>query len=392
MIKIAFRKNHIYLVFAFISYFIRRIISILLSKIFGLSTSLLFCHLMCLGQIIGGSSIYFYQKSFLDKKGKYTHKRIIYKLTRRERTLKKADNVHKIRLLIFFASFFDLEEYFITTYFIPKIAKLSTTASFRLSCIMTIMSSLLCFSSFKYKIGKHQILSLIILSIIFLITYSLEFVYKPDKVNLSNYIVSYVLLFFHFLFRSFTDVTEKYLGDYDYMNPFQIITTEGIISFVFITIYSFFDNPFKEVGDIYTNISKGEFVLLIFLLFLYFVLCGFVNVYKIICNLLYSPMAKSLASYFLNSAFIIYHYSLGNDFLVEGEKNILYFLISIIFSILVDFFTLIYNEFIILNFWGLSVETHPEIADRSSSSELQVISKNLTKDSFDYSEDDLSRI
>ena len=194
------------------------------------------------------------------------------------------------------------------------------------------------------------------------------------------------------MFRSFTDVTEKYLGDYDYMNPFQIITTEGIISFVFITIYSFFDNPFKEVGDIYANISKGEFVLLIFLLFLYFVLCGFVNVYKIICNLLYSPMAKSLASYFLNSAFIIYHYSLGNDFLVEGEKNLLYFLISIIFSILVDFFTLIYNEFIILNFWGLSVETHPEIADRSSSSELQVISKNLTKDSFDYSEDDLSRI
>ena len=366
MLKITFRKNHIYLVFLFFSYFVRRIISIILSKIFGFSTSILFCFLMCLGQIIGGSVVYCYQDSFLKKKTKKTSKSFLYhQLVVRERKLKKADSCFIIIILIFFASFFDLEEYFITSVFIPKISKLSSTSSLRLCCIMTITSSLICITAMKYKIGRHQILSLIILSIISFIIIILEFIYKPKDVPIGKYIISYLLLFFHFFFRSFTDVTEKYLGDYDFMNPFLIIMTEGIISFIETTIYSLFNDPFKEFSNVHKQTSTGQFVGFIFVLFTYLILCAFVNVYKILCNILYSPMTKSLSSYFLNSALIIYHYVYGNDFVVDEEKNLFFFLINLFFSILIDFFGLMYNEFFVLNFCGLSVETHDGISLRA---------------------------
>ena len=84
-------------------------------------------------------------------------------------------------------------------------------------------------------------------------------------------------------------------------------------------------------------------------------------------------MAKSLASYFFNSAFIIYHYAAGNDFFSKGKQNFFYFFINLIFSIIIDFFSLIYNEFFILNFWNLSKETHQEIASRAINREMDLM-------------------
>ena len=90
-------------------------------------------------------------------------------------------------------------------------------------------------------------------------------------------------------------------------------------------------------------------------------------------------MTKSLASYFLNSAFIIYHYAAGNDFFSNGKKNFFYFFINLIFSIIIDFFGLIYNEFFVLNFWNLSAETHQQIACRAMTKEMISI-ENVEED------------
>ena len=98
-------------------------------------------------------------------------------------------------------------------------------------------------------------------------------------------------------------------------------------------------------------------------------------------------MAKSLASYFLNSAFIIYHYAAGNDFFSHGEKNFFYFFVNLIFSVVIDFFGLIYNEFFILNFWNLSSETHKEIAIRALTREM-VSMENAEEDNDSNDGDD----
>ena len=371
MIKIAFRKNHIYLVALFFSYFFRRILLIILKKIFGFKKSLIFCFFMCSGQIIGGITIYIYQYTFLRKKGNSSNTKYAIQLISNKREMNRVDNSYKILFLIFLASSFDFVEFFITSDFIPEIATLSSTADLRLGFIMTVTTSLLCTFALRYKIGKHQFLSLIVLTCLSLIIIILEFIYKPKEIELGKYFISYILLILHFVFRSFNNVIEKYLGEYNFLSPFVIIFDEGVSTFILTSIYSIFRNPFKEVSDIYNKLETGKSIAFIILIILYFVSCAFVNVYKTYCNIFYSPMAKSLASYFFNSAFIIYHYAAGNDFFSNGQKNFFYFFINLIFSIIIDFFGLIYNEFFVLNFWNLSKETHQEIASRAIIKEME---------------------
>ena len=383
MIKLAFRKNQIYLILLSFSYLIRRILSILLKKIFGMSNSLIFCYLMCLGQFFGGLTIFLYQSAIVRNKGIKSEQKGTIKLILTKRKMHNIDSKPKIYFLIFLASFFDYEEFLITLDFIPRTASLSSTADLRLSFIMTISSAIICKYALKFKIGKHQIISLIALNILSFIIIILEFIYKPKDINLSSYATSYILLILHFVFRSYTDTIEKYLGEYDFVSPFKMIMTEGISTFILTFIYSILKKPLKQLIDIYNKLNTGEFVVLTFLLFLYFLFCSFVNIYKTYCNVLYSPITKSLASYFLNLAFIIYYYAFGNDFLVEGEKNVLYFLLNLLFSVFIDFLGLIYNEFFILNFCGLSSETYQGITIRAIEKEMKTIqNENLDHDTI----------
>ena len=304
-----------------------------------------------------------------------------------ERELRMSDDISKIRLLVFFAAFFDLEEFIITDIFIPKIADLSKTITLRLCCIMTITSSLICTYTLKYKIGRHQIFSLTILGMISLIIIIIELIYRSKINDIGNHIISYFLVLFHYFFISLTDVIERYLVDYDYINAFEILMLEGIASFIITAIYSIFINPFKEISIVYKRIEASNFILLIFLLFLFTVLSAFINIYKILCNILYSPMAKSLSCYFLTSIFIIYHYINKNDFMINGEQNIIYFLMSLVFSVLIDIFGLIYNEFFILKCFGLSKETYDGISVRAKESEIELSDfKNDNIDNIDNEE------
>ena len=72
------------------------------------------------------------------------------------------------------------------------------------------------------------------------------------------------------------------------------------VSFILITIYSIGEDLFKDTKRLYEERSTGEFILLVFLFFLYIAFSAGANVYKIITNGLYSPMTKTLAVYILN--------------------------------------------------------------------------------------------
>ena len=372
------------MLFLIISYLFRSIISIIIDEIFGLNNSLIFCFLMFLGEFIGGLTTYYYQRTFLNK-NKKDQNNLAYKFAKRKNELKSADNWPKITILIYFASFFDLIEAIILSNVVPKIASLSTTSTLRLCCIITITSSIICSLTLRFKLGKHQIFSLIIMGISLSSIVALEFIYKSEDIYFGNFIIAYLLIFSHFIFISFTDVIEKYLYDYDFLNPLLIIMSEGIFGFITTLFYSIYQNPFKEITIIYNNIETWKFIILLFLLILYFVFSIGINVYKILCNVLYSPMTKSLTTYFLNSAFIIYHYIKGNDFITEGKRNFVYFLINLLFSVLIDFLGLIYNEVFILNFCGLGNDTHMEITFRANSQENEIYSNKFEKDDYIYS-------
>ena len=258
LIKFSFRKNLIYLFLLFIFLILRRILGIIISGIYGLDNSLIFCLLMFLGEFIGGLIIYYKQASFLDENKKEKEKEeslFVPQITKIKVEMKRADNLPKIILLIFFSSFFDFIEFIILNNFIPKIARLSATSTLRLCSVTTITSSVLCFLTLRYKLGRHQIVSLVIYGIFLSIIIIMEFHFKPKDIHLGNYVISYLLVFCHFIFTSFTDIIEKYLAEYDFLNPLLILMSEGIFGFIMTVFYSIFNSPFKELQVIYNEVE-----------------------------------------------------------------------------------------------------------------------------------------
>ena len=121
-----------------------------------------------------------------------------------------------------------------------------------------------------------------------------EIIYRGKGVSFGDFCFAHMLVIGYLIFVPFTDIIEKYLLEFNYVNPYLILMSEAIFGFILISIYSSSDDPFKDIKILYKEKTTGEFLLLIFLLFLYFAFSAGVNIYKILVNGLYSPMAKTL--------------------------------------------------------------------------------------------------
>ena len=199
--------------------------------------------------------------------------------------------------------------------------------------------------------------------------------------------VSHLLILGYLVFMAMTDVVEKYLIEFNFLNPFFILTFESIFGFILIGIYSARENLFKDIKGIYGESSAGEFALLLFLLFLYFIFSAGINIYKVLINGLFSRMVKTLSVYILNPIIFIYYFIIGYDFLYEGERNWLYFIVNIIISIIISFFGCVFNEFLVLSCCGLDYETHTTVSKRAAKDKLN---KSITL--LDDLTDDTSEI
>ena len=173
---------------------------------------------------------------------------------------------------------------------------------------------------------------------------------------------------------------EKYVVEYNNLNYFQVLAIEGIFGSIITGIYLFVDNSYQiQLKEIYNNQSWGMFTLFIFLLIIYIVLCGLKNVYKVITNKMFSPMTVSLTDYFLNPIYLIEN-QIEGAFISGGKQNVVYFLISFIFSIITDLFGCVFNEIIILLFCNLEIDTYNQVSYRSLldyQKELSEINGNL---------------
>ena len=95
-------------------------------------------------------------------------------------------------------------------------------------------------------------------------------------------------------------------------------------------------------------------------------------------------MASALSEFILNPVYIILTFVLAEDFKSKKNKN-LYFSINLILTIIISLCGCIYNEFLILFFWGLQYETHREIVFRAalSNCELELNDINSCEDDDD---------
>ena len=373
MIKFGRRHNLIYAMMFVIFNFLRKIDFIIMKNYIDFQGSLLLTSVMFIADFISGLIIYIYNLKYLREKK--TSKFMGIELITAPSNIIAPDSNIKMILLLFMASYVDFTEYVLSSYYIPKsYTDVSKSLEWRLKSIIICTSAFFSYFFLKFEIFKHQIITIIITLISLLSVIITEIiVYTKEGEYESKYIlkVLFLMLVDH-IFNSSLDVIEKYLLEYDYMNPYQMLMFEGIFGIILSLLFSILHDPFNEFRDI-SNESTSKFNWLIVCIIFYFLLSGGRNVYRVATNKLYSPTHKALLDYILVSILIIYYYIGDDDFTIkkeEEDKSIFYyFFINLIISFIVVICGLIYNELIIIFFCGLEYDTHYEVSKRAKNIE-----------------------
>jgi len=398
-IRIGIRHNLIYLLMLIIFNFLRKVDLIVLDKVFGFNSSIIFVIFMFLGEFFAGLIISLYQASFFTRK-KRNNTITDKKLITNHLNIQSRDSTFKIFLLLFICSLFDFIEFLISTYYIPKFEYISKTLEIRLSSFLTLSAALFFIYVLKFQIYKHQIFSLLIILACLLIIGISEYYFQhfDDKRTEKDFFIAlFSILVVHF-FNSLLDSVEKYLLEYDSANPFKALMFEGLFGIILSIIYLFIfgKNPFEEIKENYNKNEKNiiKLIIVIICLFLYLLLCGIRNAYRVATNKIYSPMAKILTDYILNPFYIIYYFILKDDFIDEiiGEnekaQNIYYFILNLIVSIIISFCGCIYNEFLVLFCYNLEYDTHSQVSKRAEILEDIEFDECIRDDSSDEDADE----
>ena len=364
MMKIGIRYNLLYPLMLIIFSFFRKIDSILMYDIIGVKGSLLLTLIMFLSEFLSGLILFRYHMAFLRRENKSTFMGI--DLIEGQTEIHSPDSDIKIYLLIFCATFFDFVEFLLQTYHIPsQFDDVSISIDIRLRSILILCSALCCYFILKFPIFRHQLFSLIIILICLIIVIFSEyyFVYYLGKNDQIHYLL--LLAFICQIFNSFLDLVEKYLLEYDFVNPFKMLMIEGFFGSIITTAYYFLPGISFEINNS-KGIEESQFIiLLVTFLIVYFLLSGARNSYRVTTNKLYSPMTRALADSILDPLLIIYYYFFDDDFKVDGKRNITYFIINLITSIIMVFCSCVYNELIILFCCKLEYDTHHEVSIRA---------------------------
>ena len=374
MIKIALRRNLIYPIYLIFWAFLRKIVSILISKLFNFSGSVIYTFLMFLGELIGGFVTFMYQYNFIKQKDipKEMLKKFRFSLIEgQEIELKKLDGKIKIFFLVFMTAFFDFFEFILSTYYIDKIHRISGSLQVRLGGVLIISSSLLYRFLLNIPMFKHQKFAFTLLVLCLLILIISEYFFQEFDGIITTKDLSLAIIFsvISYISLTFDDIIEKYLIEFDFLNPFIILFRQGIIGIIFTIICALIENPFKGLKDVYDNNSGGMFILFLFLLLLYSIFGALKNIYRMPTIMLFTPMNKNLADIIINPIYIVYYFIEGKDFSKNGQRNYLYFFTNLIILIIFDICGLIFNEFLILFCCRLDHDTYKSITERAISLE-----------------------
>ena len=374
MMKFGFRKLHFYPLMLLLFIFLRRCAEeCLITLTYKEKIDFIIPLLIFLSQsIIGGLIHLYYSKVNTGKKIKYNvlspfkieTVTFIYKKS----NLSKVSKKKKI-ILVIFASMFNfigtiIRHDNVENYGTKKGNNI--TLEMKVRSMQIIISTLLCYYSLRSNIYRHQKLSVIIISIFLAFIIIIELYVSED---ILGKFLTLLYCLGSCLFRSFLDVIEKYLFDFNYINILKILIYEGLIGLLFYVIYVIYlllYNPYQSHGkEIIKDMSELDhrFISFIILVIIYIIISGFRNAYRVTTNKYYSPMSRALIESTLDPLLLLY------NFFTTDEKNEYknywaYFSLILICLIAISFFSLVYNDFVILKFCGLQYNTYSEITNR----------------------------
>ena len=368
IIKLALRRNLIYPLQHIIWNLIRHIITMNINYIFKFGNSLLYSPLMFLGELFGGAIIFLYQNKYMKKKigeEKEQYFMSIKLLLNKEYEddyFIPVDGKIKKLFLIFLVAFCDEVQFIMEIAIIPKFEKLSNSIFIRLSGFSALFTLIFYLYALKLPIYKHHKLSLSMIGICLILIIIFEYYYQTINIFFTyiQFTETLAIIILSILLRAVLDSIEKYLFEFNYMNPFLVLSYEGLFGFILTFSYFIFPDYLHDFSDVYKKESTGMLILFIFMLFIYVILSAGRNIFRVVTTKIYSPMAESLTNFFITPIYLPYYFGIKNDF------NVPYFTINLILSLIISFFGCVYNEFIILLFCGLEKETYYQILKRSA--------------------------
>ena len=357
--RIGIRNNLYYPLMLIIFILLRKIEEISMSKIMDdKSGHFVIPLLIFISQFFAGiipiiSEIYNRKKSSKDNRS-YSEVELIQSKSE----IIQPDNQIKIYILIVFASYFN--------YVGSLVRKKNTDFQLenRTRGFQIIFCAILCYFTIRINKYKHQIFSLIIIFIIIIIILAIDLIFFKKKIEL---LISYGYGIFSCFSRAFLDTIEKYLFEFDYLNPYKVLMLEGFIGCLFISILFFFDSTYEGINSLK---NSKELIILIVLLIIYFLLTYFKNIYRVLTIKTYSPMTRALTESIVDPVEIIYQLIINNG--EEKDKikyRVLYYILISVCLFTISFLSLVYNDFIVLYCWGLQYNTHLEINKRAISYE-----------------------
>ena len=289
------------------------------------------------------------------------------------------------------AAFFDYIQFIISEFILFQKDNISKSIIQRYSNIQILTNFLLC----RYALrntntnGKHQMFSMISMGIVLIIQVIIEIIYN---IRTKEFFVMFTVNIINLVCSSLNDVIEKYLGDTDFTIPYIITMGEGIFIFIMNLIYTIHSiinkNYFEQIKKLLEPLNSSEISLLVFLFFLYIFLSAIINIYKIHCNIFTSPVKRVSFHYFLIPLYIIYTFFYEHDFKTdEGKTNTTFFILSEILIIFCVLLGLVYNEYILLLFFGLAKDTIYEINKRNKDVKDYSLGSEYDFDSGDYGVD-----
>ena len=385
MIKIGTRKNLIYPIMLLLCITLRRIIEILLKIFLEETNYYLLPFLIFSSQFVFGlfSTFFINYKQKSNKINRILGIELIY--AKNQISEYSSDSKTKILILVIFASYFNC----IGTMIRKKTIKgfEVETLDNRLRSFQIIISSILCYFALRIKMYKHNIFTLIIISICSIIIIIIFFVIKginwPRFELFGHAIISCFL-------RAFLDTIEKYLYEFDYVSPFKMLMGVGFVSCSIITIIFLISpsqkdgNPNKDENLNMEIIDILKIIFSILLLVLYLILSGFKNIYRVITIKLYSPMTRALAETIIDPIIVFVLYFLKDD---QKKEHIWYISINLLCLILIVFCSFVYNDFIILYCFGLEHDTYTEITKRANEINNIILGEDNDNDNDNDSDD-----
>ena len=218
------------------------------------------------------------------------------------------------------------------------------------------LTTLFYFLIFKIKLYKHHYFSGFI---IILIGFIIDLVSENLQNDVSSQIGLLLLRLLREILYSLHDVIDKYIIDKTFGSIYEIAFYTGIINLILLGIFAVLDYNYFDIDEYeeyFNNFNYKEllaiFELMITQLGLY--LC------VLITNKIYTPCHIFIIFVFGQLAFY-------KNFVIPNS------IIVIICLIFVLFLSLIFNEIIEINFWGLSDNTKRNIIMRSENEDKEIV-------------------